>query len=209
MHPVARREAVDAARQQSHSRAAKRDRVRRRHLMEGSFADAANNHGFKRARWRGLWSQSIQDFLVATIQNIRIFIAHAAQPQKVAAAMRLQPDLASAIRGVFTGLFGRNHVAGIPSTVRSVQSSWPWAYLGASRPTPQKDTAFRQHTVYRWAIIFRPYGLKSSETEKLVNTRVFRSLGAVVRPVNSVLSRYEDKDAETASAAHVACGRSR
>lgn len=42
--------------------------------MEGSFADAATNHGFKRARWRGLDHQSIQDWLIATCQNIRILI---------------------------------------------------------------------------------------------------------------------------------------
>jgi transposase len=46
----------------------------RRHRMEGSFADAANNHGFKRARWRGLWRQQIQDWLIAAIQNLRILM---------------------------------------------------------------------------------------------------------------------------------------
>jgi len=48
-------EAVDIGRAQSYSKAARRDRVRRKWLMEGSFADAANNHGFKRSRWRRLW----------------------------------------------------------------------------------------------------------------------------------------------------------
>ena len=43
---------LDQARAQSHSGAGRRDRRRRQHLLEGSFADAANNHGFKRARWR-------------------------------------------------------------------------------------------------------------------------------------------------------------
>jgi hypothetical protein len=42
--------------------------------MEGSFADAANNHGFKRARWRRLWRQQIQDLLIAVVQNVRIII---------------------------------------------------------------------------------------------------------------------------------------
>ena len=42
--------------------------------MERSFADAANRHGFKRARWRGLVKQSIQDLLIATIQNLRKLI---------------------------------------------------------------------------------------------------------------------------------------
>lgn len=65
---------VDAARQQSASPRAIADRKRRRHLMEGSFADAANNHGFKRSRWRGLWRQRIQNSLIAACQNVRILL---------------------------------------------------------------------------------------------------------------------------------------
>ena len=67
-------ERVQAARQQSNSRLARQDRKRRRHLMEGSFADAANNHGLKRARWRGLINQQTQDYLIATCQNLRLLI---------------------------------------------------------------------------------------------------------------------------------------
>jgi transposase len=69
-------ELVEAARAESHSGAARRDRRRRRHLMEGSFADAANNHGFKRSRWRGLVKQRIQDLLIGTVQNIRMLLRH-------------------------------------------------------------------------------------------------------------------------------------
>jgi transposase len=65
---------VEKARAQSQSRAARRDRQRRKHLMEGSFADAANCHGFKRARWRRLWRQEIQGHLIAACQNIRILL---------------------------------------------------------------------------------------------------------------------------------------
>jgi len=70
-------EAIDAARVQSHSRAAKRDRRRRKWRMEGSFGDAATHHGFKRARWRRLWRQQIQDWLIATVQNLRTLLRHA------------------------------------------------------------------------------------------------------------------------------------
>jgi len=66
---------LETCRAQSHSRAAKGDRRRRQYLIEGSFADAANNHGFKRARWRRLWRQQIQDYLIAAVQNIRILLA--------------------------------------------------------------------------------------------------------------------------------------
>jgi hypothetical protein len=39
--------------------------------MEGSFGRAANEHGFKRARWRRLWRQQIQDWLIAAVQNVQ------------------------------------------------------------------------------------------------------------------------------------------
>lgn len=75
-------EAIEKARTQSRSEAARRDRARRQWLLEGSFADAANNHGFKRARWRRLWRQQIQDYLIATIQNVRILLRHGDNPLK-------------------------------------------------------------------------------------------------------------------------------
>jgi IS5 family transposase len=66
---------LDRARRQANTKRAKLDRKRRQHLVERSFADAANRHGFKRARWRGLVKQSIQDLLIATIQNLRKLVA--------------------------------------------------------------------------------------------------------------------------------------
>lgn len=65
---------LDRARHQAHSAAARRDRRRRQHLAEVSFADAATQHGFKRARWRRLWRVQIQDWLIAAIQNIKILL---------------------------------------------------------------------------------------------------------------------------------------
>jgi len=69
-------ELVEAGRQQAQSAAARASFARRKHLIEGSFADASNNHGFKRARWRGLWRQQIQDWLIAAVQNLRILVSH-------------------------------------------------------------------------------------------------------------------------------------
>lgn len=69
-HPKQR--LLDRARKQSASRAAIEDRKRRQHFQERNFADAANHHGFKRARWRGLEKQSIQDTLIAALQNLRL-----------------------------------------------------------------------------------------------------------------------------------------
>ena len=79
--------ALNVAHAQAHSAAARRNRKRRQHLMERSFADAANNHHFKRARWRRLWRQQIQDYLIAAIQNVRILLAHQNPKNSAAAAM--------------------------------------------------------------------------------------------------------------------------
>ena len=57
--------------------------------MECSFADAANNHGFKRSRWRRLWRQQIQDYLIAAIQNIRICLARTVLQPAAAAVVAL------------------------------------------------------------------------------------------------------------------------
>ena len=73
--------AIDQARAQSNSRAAVRDRIRRRWLMEGSFGDATVHHGFKRSRWRRLWRQLIQDFLIAAVQNLRLLARKAFSPK--------------------------------------------------------------------------------------------------------------------------------
>jgi len=82
-------EALNVARAQAHSFAARRNRKRRQYLMEASFADAANNHHFKRARWRRLWRQQIQDYLIAAIQNMRILLAHQNPKRSAAAAVAL------------------------------------------------------------------------------------------------------------------------
>ena len=49
----------------------KRLMARRRYKAEGSFADAANNHGFKRMRFRGIEKAKIQNLMIAAIQNLR------------------------------------------------------------------------------------------------------------------------------------------
>jgi transposase len=81
---------LEQARAQAHSAAARRDRQRRQHLAEVSFADAANNHGFKRARWRRLWRVQIQDWLIAGIQNIKILLKQLLKPAaSIAAVLRV------------------------------------------------------------------------------------------------------------------------
>jgi len=70
-----RQQELDRMLTRAHSRDAKRDLKTRMHLSERSFAQASR-YGYKRARWRRLWRMQIQDFLIATIQNIQILITH-------------------------------------------------------------------------------------------------------------------------------------
>jgi transposase len=65
---------VQEGREQAKSVTGKRSRRRRQSLMEGSFAESANNYGLKRSRWRRLWRQQIQDLLITTVQNLKILI---------------------------------------------------------------------------------------------------------------------------------------
>lgn len=65
---------VELGRQIARGAAARRDRRRRWHLMEGSFGRAAQEHGFKRARWRRLWRQAVQDWLIAAVQNVKLLL---------------------------------------------------------------------------------------------------------------------------------------
>ena len=55
----------------------KRLLARRKAKAEGSFADAANQHGFKRARWRGLVKMTMQNLIIAAVQNLRKLMRYA------------------------------------------------------------------------------------------------------------------------------------
>ena len=72
---------------------------RRKSVVEGSFADASNNHGFKRARWRGLWKMRIQNLMIATVQNVRKLL-HASRRRTSAIAQAVQSVGSSALGSV-------------------------------------------------------------------------------------------------------------
>lgn len=81
---------------------ARRDRRRRQTLIEGSFAQAANEHGFKRSRWRRLWRQQIQDCLIAAVQNVKLLVrAGAKKLAGAAAAAELRGEM-KALRRTIT-----------------------------------------------------------------------------------------------------------
>ena len=77
----------------------KRLMARRKHKVEGSFADAANNHGFKRLRFRGIEKARIQNLLIAAIQNLRKLMRYtrskpAGQARNLAQKRLLSTDFA-------------------------------------------------------------------------------------------------------------------
>lgn len=47
--------------------------------MERSYAKS-ERHGYKRARWRLLWRVQIQEYITASILNIKVLIKHRSQP---------------------------------------------------------------------------------------------------------------------------------
>jgi hypothetical protein len=69
----ARQNELDEIIKKTKSRESKNDLKTRQHLSERSFAQSIQ-YGFKRARWRTLWRMEIQDFLIATIQNIKVLV---------------------------------------------------------------------------------------------------------------------------------------
>jgi len=71
-----RQDDLDTMLKDANSRQAKMDIKYRQHLSERSFAQSCT-FGYKRARWRRLWRVEIQDFLIASIQNILILLRHA------------------------------------------------------------------------------------------------------------------------------------
>jgi hypothetical protein len=92
-------ELIKAARAETQSCAGRASRKRRQHVMEGSFADAANNHGSKRARWRGQLRQKIQSWMIAAVQNLRILVKAINGKKATAAAAAARPLVGGASEG--------------------------------------------------------------------------------------------------------------
>jgi hypothetical protein len=64
--------------------------------MAGSFAQSVNAHGCKRARWRRLRRQQIQDWLIAACQNVKILV-QARRPGPLAVEMPVMAGLARSL----------------------------------------------------------------------------------------------------------------
>ena len=117
----------------------KRLMARRKAKVEGSFADAATHHGFKRARWRGRVRVSIQNLLIAAVQNLRKLLRAAFRPHGTCSAQAvLKSTLASfSSMGIAPGANFRPF--GPPRRLRSRFSPLRCEYPS---PVPIPPTAF-------------------------------------------------------------------
>jgi hypothetical protein len=115
-------ELLDKARKIANSIAAKRDLKRRQHLMERSFADAANCHGLKRSRWRGLWRQAIQDLMIATVQNLRKLLRHLSHRSSPSRRSRSSAPIAAS-NSKAAGRLKRPKISRSPQTVSTMPTN--------------------------------------------------------------------------------------
>jgi transposase len=130
---------IERAQAEAHSPAGRYSRKRRKHVMEGSFADAANNHGSKRARWRGLARQQLQSWLICACQNLRRLIQHRRQRLFPAAGVGKVLAIFSTGTQSQTGRWGAESQTGCfpqPWGGRfALLAPWPAGAVPASVPT--------------------------------------------------------------------------
>ncbi len=79
---------------------------RRKYKAEGSFADGANNYGFKRARWRGLDKMQIQNLMIAAIQNLGKLLRYGGGSGKLTASAKAVKAVLRTINITVRQLFG-------------------------------------------------------------------------------------------------------
>lgn len=90
-----RQEELDIMREKARSRQSKQDIKKRQDLSERSFAQSTR-YGFKQARWRGLIRVTIQDYLIASIQNIAKLIKTNKPKKEIAGVMPVMPAISRA-----------------------------------------------------------------------------------------------------------------
>jgi len=74
---------------------------RRKAKAEGSFADAANNHGYKRSRWRGLTMATIQNLMIAAVQNLRKLLRYCRRKASCGVIATVVPVLSRPLISLF------------------------------------------------------------------------------------------------------------
>src|SRR3972149_2525678 len=68
--------------------------------MERLFT-RARRYGYDRSRWRGLWRVRIQEYLIASIQNIQILLKYRTDPRIAVAVRRVREELNGKLKSLF------------------------------------------------------------------------------------------------------------
>ena len=113
-----RQDELDCMLNQANSKQSKKDIKTRQHLMERSFAHS-ERYGFKRARWRRLWRVQIQEYLTATIQNIKILLKQNSKPHTAVEVKAAPERRARILRTLYHRLS-----AHLYKTLLTVESNW-------------------------------------------------------------------------------------
>jgi hypothetical protein len=134
-------EIIAQAQKEARSPAARSSRKRRKPVREGRIADAANNHGSKRARWRGLWRPQLQGWLICACQNLRRLVKHRCKPPLlVAGAGTVLASLAMlAQRALGSG----KPVAKVTVAVDSWPGFWIFPHQSPSRLIPPRSSLLK------------------------------------------------------------------
>ena len=112
-----RQEDLDVILEQSRCEASRKDIRKRQRLMERSFA-RGKRYGYDRARWRGLWRMSIQEYLTCAVQNIQVLLKGGGRPAKDPAVIAriLEPGL-SRVCFLFSIIRRRSRLANLGGLV--------------------------------------------------------------------------------------------
>ena len=111
-----RQDELDYMRALARTTTSKKDIKTRQHLMERSFA-RAKRYGYDRARWRGLWRVRIQEYLIASIQNIQILLKHGTDPRIAVAVRRVREELNGELKSLFKS--SKQYLLGFSQFLRS------------------------------------------------------------------------------------------
>lgn len=101
-------EYLEMGRAESKSEKGISDLKKRQHMMERSYA-YGKRFGYKRARWRGLWRVSIQQYLVASVQNLLKIMKYAGDPGSER-ILSLFNDLNHTFSNIFIKIFTQKRI---------------------------------------------------------------------------------------------------
>lgn len=114
---------IDQGDTQSKTPAAYLSRRRRKWRVEGSFGQATRHH-LKRSRYRRLWRQRIQDWIICAVQNIKLILQHEKPLNKVIESQRYASIQLSELKIRFLHLIS-HHLKGFKDIYQLIKANIP------------------------------------------------------------------------------------